>query len=296
MAAIFNVNGRITGQQDAVIPVMDHGFLYGEGVYEVARTYNHRPFLLDQHLQRMRRSAEMIALKVPFSDEELLGRIRETSAVFDTQPENREVADLYIRILLTRGVGEFTYDPASCKVPSLVIIVKPQVSPKPEAYERGVKVALVPTIRNHPASLNPLIKSNNLLNNALAAQEAIQRGGFEGVMRNFRGELSECSQSNLFIVKDGSVATPALGAGLLAGITRAFVFEVGQDIGVPVHDAVLHDDDLFGADECFITSTTKEIVPVTRVDDRSVGDGMPGPITKRLLERYRQKAHEMTKA
>ena len=159
-----------------------------------------------------------------------------------------------------------------------------------------MKVALVPILRNHPGTVNPRIKSNNLLNNALAMQEAYRRGGFEGVMRNYRGELAECTQSNLFIVKDGAALTPPIEAGLLPGITREFLFEVGAEHGIPVREAVLRDDDLLGADEAFLTSTTREVVPIVRVDDRTIGSGVPGRITLELLRRFREKADRLTRA
>ena len=143
--------------------------------------------------------------------------------------------------------------------------------------------------------MNPLIKSNNLLNNALAMQEAFRRGGFEGVMRNYKGELAECTQSNLFIVKNGAALTPPIDAGLLPGITREFLFEVGAEIGIPVREAVLRDDDLFGADEAFLTSTTREVVPIVQVDDRTIGSGTPGPVTRALLDGYRRKAQALTR-
>jgi branched-chain amino acid aminotransferase len=184
-----------------------------------------------------------------------------------------------------------SYDPSKSPNPSLVVIVKALVPPPAWAYERGVAVSLVSVVRNHPASVDPRIKSNNLLNNALAMQEALRRGPFfEAVMRNYRGELAECSQSNLFVVKGGTVRTPALEAGLLAGITREFVEEVAVEAGIPVADETLYDADLLGADEAFLTSTSKEIVPIVRVDDRPVGDGQPGPTTRLLLEAYRRKA------
>ena len=285
MAATVSVNGRITGEQDAVISIFDHGFLYGEGVYETLRTYNGRPFLYDRHLRRLRRSAAMIVLEVPFTDAELAEQIRATTAAARLGP-----AEAYIRVLLTRGIGELTYDPKATPRPSVVIIVKPNVDPPPEAYEKGVKVCLSPIMRNDPRSLNPMIKSNNLLNNALAMQDALRRGGTEAIMRNHRGELTECTQSNLFVVAGGAALTPPLDAGLLPGITREFVFEVGSDAGVPVREQVLHDEELFAADECFLTSTTKEVVPIVQVDDRRIGEGLPGPITKRLLEAFRRRA------
>jgi branched-chain amino acid aminotransferase len=175
-----------------------------------------------------------------------------------------------------------------------VIIVKEQVDPPAEAYEKGVKASLVGVMRNHPGSVSPLIKSNNLLNNALAMQEAVRRGAFEGVMRNYRGELAECTQSNLFIVKGGAALTPPLDAGLLPGITRAFLFEVGDEAGVPVREAVLRDDDLMNADEVFFTSTTRGVVPATRVDAHVIGNGMPGPVTKALRKAYMAKAAQLS--
>src|SRR6185295_8452339 len=229
MAATVNVNGRVSDQEHAVISVFDHGFLYGEGIYETLRTYNGQPFLFDRHMQRLRTSAGMLALSVPLSDAQIEGRFRETVSAAGLGGDTRREA--YIRILVTRGIGELTYDPAATPEPSIIVIVKPHVDPPRDVFERGVKVALVPIVRNHPATVNPLIKSNNLLNNALAMQEAYRRGGYEGVMRNFRGELAECTQSNLFIVKHGAAITPPIDAGLLAGITRAFLFEVGSDAG-----------------------------------------------------------------
>jgi branched-chain amino acid aminotransferase len=285
MAATVNVNGRISGERDAAISVFDHGFLYGEGVYETLRTYNGRPFLYDRHLRRLRRSAAMIVLDVPFRDDELAARIRDTTAAADMGQ-----AEAYIRVLLTRGIGELTYDPKATPTPSVVIIVKPNVDPPAEAVEKGVKVCLSPILRNHPGSVNPMIKSNNLLNNALAMQEALRRGGTEAIMRNYRGELTECTQSNFFIVRNGAALTAPVDAGLLPGITREFVFEIGKDVGVSVHDQVLHDEDLFAADECFLTSTTKEIVPIVQVDDRKIGSGVPGPVTKKLLDAFRKRA------
>src|SRR5688572_3431268 len=285
MAATVNVNGRISNERDAVISVFDHGFLYGEGIYETLRTYNGRPFLYDRHVRRLRASAAMITLDIPFTDDQLASHIRETTAA-----TSLDGAEAYIRVLVTRGVGELTYDIKATPTPSVVIIVKPLVEPPAETYERGVRVALVDVVRNHPASVNPMIKSNNLLNQALAGQEAIRRGAFEGVMRNYRGELTECTTANLFVVRDGVALTPPLESGLLPGITREFLFEVGRDVGVPVREQVLRDDDLLSADEAFLTSTTREAVPIVRVDDRTIGTGKPGPVTQTLLKGFRDRA------
>src|SRR3954469_17536746 len=282
MAATVNVNGRISSGEDAVIPVFDHGFLYGEGIYETLRTYNGGLFLYDRHMRRLRNSAQFIDLELPFSDDEIAAHIRDTivAATLDKQ-------DAYVRLLVTRGVGELTYDLKATPKPSWVIIVKPLPSPPAELYERGVKAVLVDVVRNHPQSVNPMIKSNNLMNSALAAQQALKRGGFEAVMRNYRGELTECTQSNLFIVKNDAALTPPLESGLLPGITREFLFEVGRAAGINVREQVLRDDDLFGADEAFLTSTTREILPIVAVDDRRIGNGEPGPVTLELLKGFR---------
>ena len=297
MAATVNVNGRIADQDQAAVSVFDHGFLYGEGIYETLRTYNGQPFLFERHMARLRRSADMLALSVPLSDAQIDARFRETMRAAGLGAADAGAArEAYIRILVTRGVGELSYDPAACPTPTIVVIVKPHVAPLPDAFEKGVTVALVPIVRNHPGSVNPLIKSNNLLNNALAMQEAFRHGGFEGVMRNYRGELAECTQSNLFVVKNGAALTPNLESGLLPGITRAFLFEVGASLGIPVREAVLRDPDLFGADEAFLTSTTRELVPIVQVDDRRIGPGVPGPVTKALLEGYRRNAQELTRS
>ncbi len=289
---MVNVNGQIFDQEHAVVSVFDHGFLYGEGIYETLRTYNGQPFLFERHMRRLRRSAEMLALTVPLADAQIDERFRETmrAARLGGGPDH----EAYIRILVTRGVGEITYDTAACLTPSVVVIVKPNEDLPDELFSKGVRVVMAPVVRNHPGSVNPMIKSNNLLNNALAMQYAYRQGAFEGVMRNYRGELAECTTSNLFVVKGGAALTPPVDAGLLPGITREFVFEIGRDAGVPVREAVLHDADLLDADEAFLTSTTREIVPIVQVDDRRIANGAPGPVTHALLAAFRRKAQELT--
>jgi branched-chain amino acid aminotransferase len=249
------------------------------------RTYHRRPFLYGRHMRRLRRSACMIDLPLPFTDDDLEAQIR------DTQASATIDGEVYIRVLVTRGIGELTYDPKATPNPSVIIIVKPQVDPPPEAYEKGVRVVIVDVVRNHPDTVNPMIKSNNLMNSALAMQEALKSNAFEGVMRNFRGELSECTTSNLFVVKSGAALTPPLEAGLLPGITREFLFDIGKMVGVDVREQVLRDAELLGADEAFLTSTTRELVPIVAVGDRTIGSGRPGPVTLKLLERFRREAH-----
>lgn len=291
MGAMVNVNGRILDQDHAVVSVFDHGFLYGEGIYETLRTYHGEPFLFDRHMRRLRTSASMLALEVPLSNREIDQRFRETIRAAGLGEHGCEA---YIRVLVTRGVGDLTYDPLACAGPSIVVIVKEHVNPPRDAYERGVKVVLVGILRNHPGSVNPLIKSNNLLNNALAMQEAFRRGAFEGIMRNYRGELAECTTANIFVVKNGVALTPPIDAGLLAGITRELLFEVGAEVGVSIREQHLHDEDLFGADEAFLTSTTRELVPIVQVDDRTIGSGKPGAVTAALLAGYRKATERLT--
>jgi branched-chain amino acid aminotransferase len=288
MTAIVNINGMLADEQHALISVFDHGFLYGEGVYETLRTYNQRPFLLDRHLRRLHLSAGMIALGVPKDDGQIARRIDET--IERAGQSRTSPSEWYIRILLTRGVGDLTYDPAATPTPSLVIIVKPHAEPPAELYERGVKVVFSPIVRNHPDTVNPRIKSNNLLNCALAMQDGYKRGAFEVIMRNYKGEVAEGSSSNIFVVKDGAALTPPLSAGLLAGITREYLFEVGEAARVPVGEAVLRDEDVFGADELFLSGTTREVMPIVSVDGRAVGNGLPGPVTIKLLQTFRRLA------
>jgi branched-chain amino acid aminotransferase len=290
MPGAVYVNGRLTAEADAVVPVFDHGFLYGEGVYEVCRTYAGRIRLFGRHMARLRASAALIALPVPVDDSTLEARVAETLDYAGLRPWRDGVPDAYIRLLLTRGVGELSYDPRGCPSPSLVIIARPHTPPPPSVYAEGVAVAIVGVERNRRQALNPRIKSNNLLNNALAMQEALAHGAFEAVMRNHEGHLAECSQSNLFVVRAGRVQTPPVSEGLLPGITRAYVLELCEASGVPTEEVVLTEADLLNADEAFLTSTTREVVPIVTVNDRRVGAGQPGPRTLQILAAYRELA------
>jgi branched-chain amino acid aminotransferase len=238
-------------------------------------------------MHRLRNSASLIALAVPFGDGDMLARVRDTVAALTSHD-----GELYIRILLTRGVGELSYNLSVTPTPTLVIIVKPFPAPAEKTFTEGIKVSLVSIRRNHPRALDPMIKSNNLLNNALAMQQALRAGADEALMQNQAGDIVECSQSNFFVVKDGAALTPPLSAGLLPGITRAYVMEIADQIGVPAREARLTPDDVRAADEAFITGTTREVTPVVAVDDRPIGAGMPGPVTLRLLTHFRQRVAE----
>ncbi|HEX4348688.1 MAG TPA: aminotransferase class IV [Vicinamibacterales bacterium] len=288
MQATVNVNGRVFDQEHATISVFDHGFLYGEGVYETLRTYGGRPFLFDRHMTRLRASARALAIEVPLTDAEIGMRFEQTMKAAGLGVNGREA---YIRILVTRGVGDLSYDPAACPEPSIVIIAKPHADVSRATLDAGVTIIITTVVRNHPGSVNPVIKSNNLINSALAMQEAVRKGAFEGLMRNYRGEIAELSTANIFIVKDGVAMTPPLDAGLLAGLTREFVLELAADGHIPTKEQVLKDADLFGADEAFLTSTTREIVPIVQVDDRKIGAGVPGPVTQTLLAAFHRRAN-----
>jgi branched-chain amino acid aminotransferase len=288
MRGAVYVNGKIAPADQAVVPAYDHGFVYGEGVYETLRTYNGVPFLYDRHMRRLRQSAERILLDVPFDDATMLTWIDQTIAAAGQMDE------AYIRILHTRGVGDLSYDLRSTPAPSTIIFVKPFEAYPARVYNDGIRISLVEMLRNHPKSVNPIIKSNNLLNNALAMQTAYRSGAEEALMCNYRGELTECSQSNFFMVRGGAALTPPSQAGILEGVTRAFIFELGRELGIDVREETLTPADLETADEMFITSTTRDLSPVANVDGRAVGSGRPGPITKKLTELYRRRAQELT--
>ena len=290
MEATVNISGVVTPADQAVVSVFDHGFLYGDGVYETLRTYNRRPFLLERHLKRLRASAERLTIAVPIHDDDFSRRLRVTMA--DVHPSG----EVMLRILITRGVGELSYDPSVCPTPTVVIIAQAHREIPEATLRTGLRLIVANVFRNHPQSVDPSIKSNNLLNNVLAMQEALQLQADEAILLNHRGEFAECSQSNLFVVRSGKVLTPPLNSGLLEGVTRNFMFEVGADLEVPVAEAVLKETDLPELDEMFITSTTREVVPVIRVGSHQIGSGRPGPITMRLLEQFRKRAHEITDA
>ena len=278
-----SVNGAVLPAEEARVSVLDTGFTFGDSVYETLRTYGGRTFHLDRHLSRLRASASRLGIPVPEGDDPFA---RDVDAVLARagNPES------YIRIMLTRGVGDVSYHFDRVQGPTRVVIVKPY-EPLPErCYSEGVPVIIASVRRNSPRALDPAIKSGNLINNILAVREAQAAGAFEPILLNDDGEVAEGASANVFIVKGGAGITPPLDAGILPGITRQLLLEIGSGLGIPMREETVLAPDLLGADEAFITSTLKEAVPVRAVDGKPVGDGRPGPVTLRLLQAYREYA------
>ena len=274
------LNDKFVPQEEAVVSVFDHGFLYGDGVYETLRAYRGRVLHLAEHLARLERSASRIQLHLPVGRERLADLVRESLS-------RNQLQEAYLRITVSRGPGEIGLDPALCKAPTLVIIAKP-FQPYPESiYTEGVSVIVARTRRNLPEALPPQVKSLNFLNNILAKMEAKTAGVHEALMLNHREELTEGTTSNVFVVQDGRVRTPAIGCGILDGITRGRVLHLALELGIPSEETRLTVADLMRAEECFLTNTTQEVLPVTRVDGRLIGDGRPGRITRRLQASFR---------
>ena len=278
------INGQYYDKEDAKISVYDHGLLYGDGVFEGIRSYGGKVFRLKEHLDRLWDSAKAIWLTIPMTKEEMARAIEETLRI-------NGIEDGYIRVVVTRGVGTLGLDPNRCSNPQ-VIIITDHISLYPkELYEKGLEIVTVSTVRNHPAALSPRIKSLNYLNNILAKIEGLQAGCIEALMLNHKGEVAECTGDNIFLVRRGELFTPPREAGILEGITRAAVIELAQEAGLKVHEVPLTKHDVYIADECFLTGTAAEIVPVVKVDSRPIGDGKPGPITRDLMERF----HRLTR-
>jgi len=274
MAEIVNVNGRLSPAESATVPVLDHGFLYGDSVYETIRTYRGEPFLLGRHLERLANSCRMIRLTPP-EPGAIEREVRRTI-------ESGANEESYIRIMITRGVGPIGYEHALCPKPGLFVIVLPLRRVPPESYSEGIGATLGRRRRNPRESLDPAIKSCNLLNNVLAHMEAEDAGAKETILLNTRGFVAEGTHTNVFFVKAGALKTPALACGLLSGITREVVLECARESGVSVEEGEFPADALHAADELFITSTLQEVLPVTRLNGKPVGDGKPGPVTRRL--------------
>jgi len=278
------IDGKFCEERQAKVSVFDHGLLYGDGIFEGIRAYHGRVFKLKEHIDRLFCSAKAIMLEIPMTHAALM------KATVDTLRKNK-LTDSYIRLVVTRGVGTLGLNPRSCKNPSVIIIAdKIQVYP-PAMYERGMDIVTVPTVRNLHSAVNPAIKSLNYLNNIMAKIEANNAGVEEAIMLNAEGFVAEGTADNIFIARHGALYTPPLSAGALYGITRQTVVELAVSAGLKVAEPNLTRYDLFNADECFLTGTGAELIPVVKIDGRVIGTGKPGPITRKLVADY----HALTK-
>jgi Branched-chain amino acid aminotransferase/4-amino-4-deoxychorismate lyase len=273
------LNDRFVRKEDAMVSVFDHGFLYGDGIYETLRAYGGRIFKLRQHLARLRRSASLIGLEIPIGEQDLI-------AVLQEAMKRNNLPDAYLRITVSRGEGAIGLDPRLCARPTVVVISLPLQPYPAELFNTGVSLAIVNTRRNLATALPPMIKSLNFLNNILAKQEASQAGAFDGLMLNAEGHITECTTSNVFFVKDGCVHTPSAACGILDGITREIVLSLAREQKFPTEEGCYLPDALLQADECFLTNTTMEIMPVRDIDKRPIGNEKPGPVTGRLRELF----------
>ncbi|MGN6504860.1 MAG: branched-chain-amino-acid transaminase [Tepidisphaeraceae bacterium] len=269
------IDDKLYAKQDAKISVYDHGLLYGDGVFEGIRAYSGRIFACDAHIKRLFDSAKAIRLQIPYTPEQLV------EAMYATMKANN-FTDCYIRLVVTRGAGTLGLDPNRCERPSVIIITDTIHMYPPEMYENGMAVITASVIRNHPNALSPRIKSLNYLNNILAKLEAIDAGVREAVMLNHEGYVAECTGDNIFIVRGGKVYTPPAGDGSLEGVTRAVIMDLCAASAIHVLEQRLERHDLYIADECFLTGTAAEVIPVTKIDGRVIGTGQRGPITQKL--------------
>jgi branched-chain amino acid aminotransferase len=273
------ISGKLYEKSDAKISVFDHGLLYGDGVFEGIRSYSGKVFRLKEHVDRLFDSARAIHLQIPMSHDEMASAIRETLTV-------NKLVDAYIRVLVTRGAGSLGLDPRKTTDPQVVIITD-QISLYPEElYEHGLKIITSGTTRNHPNALNPRIKSLNYLNNIMAKIEATNAGCLEALMLNHKGEVAECTGDNLFVVTGGVIHTPSIDSGILEGITRDAVIELARAAGYTVVERTMDRYDVYTADECFLTGTAAELIPVVECDGRVLGSGRPGPVTRELRQRF----------
>jgi branched-chain amino acid aminotransferase len=275
-----SVNGNVVPAEEARVSVLDNGFAFGDSVYEVLRTYGGLAFEPGRHFRRLRASAARLGFSIPASDPALLAQV-------DGLLARAGEGESYIRIVVSRGLGDCSYHFERVKGPTVVMIQKPLPPYPPLHYADGIKVAAVGIRRNHPRALDPAIKSSNLLNNILAVREAQARGAEEPVLLNQEGFVAEGASTNVFLARDGTLYTPPLSAGILAGITREVVLELLAALGIPSREQALRLEDLLSADEAFLTSTTREVVPVRQVDETPVGKGGPGPLTRRVMEAFR---------
>jgi branched-chain amino acid aminotransferase len=275
------IDGNFHDQAEAKISVFDHGLLYGDGVFEGIRFYNDRVFRLEEHTDRLWDSARAIALDMPMSKSELVAAILETI-------RQNDLHDGYVRLIVTRGVGSLGLSPDTCRRPSIIIIAATIALYPEELYHKGLTMVTCSTRRTPPAALSPRVKSLNYLSNILGKLEAQNAGAGEGLMLNEQGYVSECTGDNIFIVKKGEISTPHLSSGILAGVTRAVVFELAEKLSIRAVERELIRHDIYTADECFLTGTAAEVIPAVQLDRRLIGHGQPGPITLQLIESFRE--------
>jgi branched-chain amino acid aminotransferase len=284
MGSFASINGSITPAAEARVSVLDNGFTFGDAVYETLRTYGGRPFELGRHLRRLRASAGRLGFAIPADDAELERRLADLL-------ERAGNPESYIRMIVSRGVGDISYNFERVSAPTVVLVVKP-LEPYPASlFERGLDVAVVSVRRNSPHALDPAIKSCNLLNNVLAVREAQGRKADEAILLNERGEVAEGASTNVFVVKGGALRTPPLAAGILAGITREVLLGLFAEMKVAVDDRPLPLAELLSADEAFLTGTVREVMPIRSIDGQPVGSGGPGAVTRRVMEAFRAYAH-----
>ena len=275
------IDGKFYDRENARISVFDHGLLYGDGVFEGIRAYNGRVFRLDEHLRRLQASARAIMLTIPLSQDELREAVLETLRV-------NKMKDAYIRLVVTRGEGDLGLDPRKCPKACVIIIVGKITLYPAESYEKGLDLVTVATKRNIPEALSPSIKSLNYLNNIMAKIEANRANTPEAIMLSKDGYVAECTGDNIFILKEGTLLTPPCWVGALDGITRAVVIEMARKFKLPAREGIFTPYDIYTASEAFLTGTAAEVIPVTRVDTRPIGDGRPGPLTKKLISQFRR--------
>jgi branched-chain amino acid aminotransferase len=279
------IDGKFYSEADAKISVFDHGLLYGDGIFEGIRFYNGRVFRLGEHLDRLWDSARSICLEMPITKEEM------TEALLEAIRQNH-LRDGYVRLLVTRGIGNLGLNPMQCKWPSVIIIVAAITLYRENLYRKGLTIVTCATRRCSPGALNPAVKSLNYLNNVMARLEANLADADEALMLNDAGNVAECTADNVFVVKHGQIVTPPVSAGALRGITRSVAFEIATELGFKTLKADITRHDIYTADECFLTGTAAEIIPVVKADGRLIGNGKPGPITARIIARFREMTRE----